>query len=160
MTEEQTLQAVDGIVDRHRASPSALIAMLEEIQEECHYLPGAALARVSEKTGISQSEIFSVATFYKNFSLSAKGQYVIKVCDGTACHVRKSVPILTALRDKLGLSAEKATTDDGLFTVETVSCLGACGLAPVMTVNDAVHPKMTPDAALGVVDTLRKEADA
>lgn len=160
MTEEQTVQTVDRIVERHNAAPSALIAILEEIQEACHYLPGTALTRVSEQTGISEGEIFSVATFYKNFSLTAKGQYVIKVCDGTACHVRKSIPILNALRDKLALSAEKATTDDGLFTVETVSCLGACGLAPVMTVNEEVHPKMTPETACAVVDALREEAKA
>lgn len=160
MTKEQTIATVDAIVDRHDASPSALIAILEEIQEECHYLPGDALTRVSERTGVSQGEIFSVATFYKNFSLTAKGKYVIKVCDGTACHVRKSIPILNALRDKLGVSEAKPTTDDKLFTVETVSCLGACGLAPVMTVNDFVHPKMTPESALAVIDGLREEAKA
>ncbi|MFT9077744.1 complex I 24 kDa subunit family protein [Ethanoligenens sp.] len=158
MTIEQTVTTVDAIVDRHNASPSALIAILEEIQEACHYLPGDALTRVSERTGISEGEIFSVATFYKNFSLTAKGRYVIKVCDGTACHVRKSIPILNALREHLGVSAEKPTTEDNLFTVETVSCLGACGLAPVMTVNDHVHPKMTPESALEVVSGLRGEA--
>lgn len=159
MTSAQTISTVDDIVERHGASPSALIAILEEIQEACHYLPGEALTRVSERTGVSESEIFSVATFYKNFSLKAKGKYVIKVCDGTACHVRKSIPILNALREKLGVTAEKATTEDRLFTVETVSCLGACGLAPVMTVNDHVHPKMTPDSACEVIDNLRKEAE-
>lgn len=158
MTKDQTIEIVDAIVDRHDALPSALIAILEEIQEECRYLPGDALTRVSERIGVSEGEIFSVATFYKNFSLAAKGRYVIKVCDGTACHVRKSIPILKALRENLGLSAEKTTTDDKLFTVETVSCLGACGLAPVMTVNEGVHPKMTPESALAVVDDLRKEA--
>ncbi|MFT9055760.1 MAG: NAD(P)H-dependent oxidoreductase subunit E, partial [Ethanoligenens sp.] len=116
------------------------------------------LTRVAELTGISEGEIFRVATFYQNFSLTAKGRYVIKVCDGTACHVRKSIPILNALREHLGVSAEKPTTEDNLFTVETVSCLGACGLAPVMTVNDHVHPKMTPESALEVVSGLRGEA--
>ena len=151
---------MDAIVDNHQASPSALIAILEEIQEACHYLPGEALERVAARTGLSMGEIFSVATFYKNFSLAAKGRYVIKVCDGTACHVRKSVPILTSLREHLGVDDKKTTTDDGLFTVETVSCLGACGLAPVMTVNDHVYPKMSPDAALKIVEDLRKEAKA
>ena len=100
-----------------------------------------------------------MATFYENFSLEAKGKYVIKVCDGTACHVRKSLPILNQLRQNLGLSAQKRTTDDGLFTVETVSCLGACGLAPALTVNGQVHPAMTPEKAVALIDML-KEGDA
>ena len=80
---------------------------------------------------------------------------MIKVCDGTACHVRKSIPILERLYSELGLSADKATTDDMMFTIETVSCLGACGLAPVMTVNDKVYPAMTPDAAADLIRELR-----
>ena len=86
-----------------------------------------------------------------------KGKYIIKVCDGTACHVRKSIPILTAMRKELGLSESKHTTDDKLFTVETVSCLGACGLAPVITINDKVHAKMTPDSTIEIIKTLRSE---
>ena len=96
-----------------------------------------------------------MATFYENFSFEAKGKYVIKVCDGTACHVKKSMPVLEALYKKLGLSPEKHTTDDMMFTVETVSCLGACGLAPTMMVNEEVHPRMTPEAAEALIDELR-----
>lgn len=96
-----------------------------------------------------------MATFYENFSFEPKGKYVIKVCNGTACHVRKSIPILERLYSELGISGEKNTTDDMLFTVETVSCLGACGLAPVLTVNDTVYPKMTPDAAAELIHELR-----
>ena len=94
-------------------------------------------------------------TFYENFSFEAKGKYVIKVCDGTACHVRKSMPVLEALNKKLGLGVKQKTTDDMMFTVETVSCLGACGLAPTMMVNDEVHPRMTPEAAEALIDELR-----
>lgn len=86
---------------------------------------------LAAKINVSLAKIYSVATFYENFSLEPKGKYVIKICDGTACHVRKSIPILNALRNSLNLSNDKKTTDDGLFTVETVSCLGACGLAPL-----------------------------
>ena len=82
---------------------------------------------------------------------------MIKVCDGTACHVRKSMPVKEALMKELGLSHKKHTTDDMLFTVETVSCLGACGLAPTLTVNDAVHPKMTPEKAVELLNELRGE---
>ena len=91
--------------------------------------------------------------------LEPKGKYVIKICDGTACHVRKSIPILNALRDKLDLSGEKKTTSDEMFTVETVSCLGACGLAPVLTVNDKVYPAMTPDSATALIDELSEEGN-
>ena len=104
-----------------------------------------------------EARIYSVATFYENFSLNPKGKFVIKVCDGTACHVRGSIPILERVRAELGLTDKKVTTDDLGFTVETVSCLGACGLAPVLTVNDEVHPAMTPDKAAELVAVLRKE---
>ncbi len=107
--------------------------------------------------GISEAKIYGVATFYENFSLDPKGKYVIKVCDGTACHVRKSIPILEALRRQLGLTEKKKTTDDMMFTVETVSCLGACGLAPVITVNDKVYPKMTPDAVVEILRLIEEE---
>ena len=93
----------------------------------------------------------------ENFSFEPKGKYVIKVCDGTACHVRKSMPVKEALMKELGLSNKKHTTDDMLFTVETVSCLGACGLAPTLTVNDEVHPKMTPEKAVELLNKLRGE---
>ena len=112
---------------------------------------------ISEKLGISEAKAYSVATFYENFSLTPKGKYVIKICDGTACHVRKSIPILDAFRKELGLTGDKHTTDDLMFTVETVSCLGACGLAPVITVNDKVYPAMTPEKALELVNELRAE---
>ena len=102
---------------------------------------------------------YSVATFYENFSFEAKGKYVIKVCDGTACHVRHSTPVLVALWKELGLSKKKHTTNDMMFTVETVSCLGACGLAPTMMVNEQVYPSMTPEKALAVIKELRGKAE-
>ena len=97
----------------------------------------------------------------RNFGIPyAKGKYVIKVCDGTACHVRKSQPVKDAIMKELGLEGKKCTTDDMLFTVETVSCLGACGLAPTMMVNEDVHPKMTPDKAVKLIRELREENKA
>ena len=110
---------------------------------------------MAKKLAINEAKAYSVATFYENFSFEPKGKYIIKVCNGTACHVRKSIPILERLYSELGLSEEKATTDDMLFTLETVSCLGACGLAPVLTVNDKVYPGMTPDAAAELIHELR-----
>ena len=117
----------------------------------------AALKPELEKLGISEAKAYSVASFYENFSFEPKGKYVIKVCDGTACHVRKSAAILDAFMKELGLSDKKHTTDDMLFTVETVSCLGACGLAPTCTVNDEVHPNMTPEKVVGLITELRGE---
>ncbi|AEY66911.1 MULTISPECIES: NAD(P)H-dependent oxidoreductase subunit E [Eubacteriales] len=148
---------VDGILNKYDNNKSHLIAVLQEIQNEYKYLPEDVLNYVAEKLEINLSKIFSVATFYENFSLVPKGKYIIKVCDGTACHVRKSIPILNAMRKELGLSESKHTTDDKLFTVETVSCLGACGLAPVITINDKVHAKMTPDSTIELIKTLRSE---
>jgi NADH-quinone oxidoreductase subunit E len=91
--------------------------------------------------------------------LEPKGKYIIKVCDGTACHVRKSTPILEAFQKELGLNSKKHTTDDMMFTVETVSCLGACGLAPTVMVNEEVHPKMTPEKVLDLIHELRGDKD-
>ncbi|MDL2207981.1 NAD(P)H-dependent oxidoreductase subunit E, partial [Desulfovibrio sp. OttesenSCG-928-M16] len=112
---------------------------------------------LSRAIAVSEARIYSVATFYENFSLEPKGLYVIKICDGTACHVRRSIPILERLRKELELSEHKVTTDDLNFTLETVSCLGACGLAPVLTINDKVFPAMTPDKASGLIMSLREE---
>lgn len=149
------LAEVDRIIEAHACKASAIIAILQDIQAEYRYLPREIFPYLSQKLGVSAAKIYSVATFYENFSLEPKGRYVIRICDGTACHVRRSTPILEALRDELKLSEQKHTTDDMLFTVETVSCLGACGLAPVMTVNDEVHPSMTPEKAVGLVGELR-----
>ncbi|MBC8533925.1 complex I 24 kDa subunit family protein [Yeguia hominis] len=149
---------VDQILAAHDCQERAIIAILQEIQEHYHYLPREVFPYLAENLHMSEARIYSVATFYENFSLEPKGKYVLKICDGTACHVRKSIPILERLRGELGLSDQKKTTDDLLFTVETVSCLGACGLAPVLTVNDEVHPAMTPDKASALLKEL-KEAE-
>lgn len=148
---------LDEILDRYGHEASSIIAILQDTQAKYRYLPREVFDYLSARLGISTARIYSVATFYENFSLAPKGRYVIKICDGTACHVRKSIPILERLRKELRLSEEKATTDDLLFTVETVSCLGACGLAPVLTVNDKVYAAMTPDKASELLARLRGE---
>ena len=107
--------------------PISLIPIMQDIQAEYRYLPGELLTYVAKEIGVREAKAYSVATFYENFSFEP-GKYIIKVCDGTACHVRKSIPILEALQKELGLSKKKHTTDDMLFTVETVSCLGAVDL--------------------------------
>lgn len=157
MPEKIDFQLVDEILQKNGNRAQYVIAILQAIQEKYHYLPREVFPYLSEKLGMSEARIYSVATFYENFSLEPKGKYVIKICDGTACHVRRSNLILNKIRAELGLSEKKKTTDDNLFTVETVSCLGACGLAPVLTINDVVHPEMTPEKAIELINRLREE---
>lgn len=148
---------VNKIIEDLECKPSAIIAILQSVQEHYRYLPEEIFAYLAERLGVSEASIYSVATFYENFSLEPKGKYVIKICDGTACHVRKSIPILERLRKDLKLTEKKSTTDDLGFTVETVSCLGACGLAPVITVNDKVYPAMTPEKTSLLIRELKEE---
>ncbi len=153
-------ESVCRIVDKYQRNPSKLIPILQGVQKEYRYLPEEVMAYVATCLGLSPARVYGVASFYANFSLKPKGKYVIHICDGTACHVKGSGLIKDALYAKLGLSAEKKTTDDMLFTVEPVSCLGACGLAPVITINDKVYGQMTPEHAQTLVDELlKKEQD-
>ena len=156
MLDESYYRKTDEIIARYGKEPKALIPVMQDVKAEYRYLPGELLSYIAKQIGITETKAYSVATFYENFSFEAKGKYVIKVCDGTACHVRHSTPVLEALWKELGLSKKKHTTDDMMFTVETVSCLGACGLAPTMMVNDQVHPSMTPEKALALIEELRR----
>ena len=144
-----------SIVQSHGCSTSNLIAILQDIQAACSYLSEESLTVVAEMLGVSVSSVYSVATFYETFSLEPKGRHIIKVCAGTACHVRKSGPIYDAIHEYLGLNDKRKTSSDGMFTLETVACLGACGLAPVMTVDGEVYPKMAPDAAIALLEEIR-----
>ncbi|MCR5266742.1 MAG: NAD(P)H-dependent oxidoreductase subunit E [Cyanobacteria bacterium RUI128] len=151
-------RAIDKILEKYEYKKSYLIAMLQNVQEIYKYLPEDAMTYIGEKIDdLSPATVYGVATFYAQFSLEPKGKYEIKVCDGTACHVRGSMPVLNAIRNKLNLKEGKLTSDDGLFSLETVSCLGACGLAPVVMINEKVHPQMTSDAISIILDTLLSE---
>ena len=152
------LKFIDSILEKYDNDKARIIAIMQDVQEKYRYLPQDALEYIAKKVGMSESKLYGVATFYGNFSLDAKGRYVLKVCRGTACHVRKSATILQALYDATGTSEHKPTSDDGLFTLEIVSCLGACGLSPVVMVNDTVHAAMTPDKARALVEQLKEEA--
>ena len=149
---------LDRAIEKFGNEERSLIAILQEAQEHYRYLPKEIFPYLAKKLSISEAKIYGVATFYENFSLEQKGKYVIKVCDGTACHVRHSVPILNALRQELGLSEEKKTTDDLMFTVETVACLGACSSAPAITLNNEIYPTMTPESAVALVKSLKENA--
>lgn len=158
---EKKKEMVNRILKKNNHDESRLIPILQEIQEENKYLSKELISYVATSIGVPPSQVYGVATFYAHFSLNPKGKYIFKLCDGTACHVKKSHGILEALYEKLGLSADKKTTDDMLFTVETVSCLGACGLAPVMLVNEQVYGQVTPQQAEQIVDELiAKESNA
>ena len=147
---------LDKAIEKYGNKESSLIAVLQAAQEAYRYLPKEIFPYLSEKLKLSEAKIYGVATFYENFSLEPKGKYVLKVCDGTACHVRHSTDVLDYLRKELGLSATKKTTDDRMFTVETVACLGACGLAPAITVNGHVYSQMTKEKAAKVLEELRE----
>ncbi len=156
MLEKSFYDKADEIITSHGKGKESLIPIMQDIQAVYRYIPPELLTYVAENIGITEAKAYSVATFYENFSFDRKGKYVIKVCDGTACHVRKGTLILEQLKKDLNLSDGKNTTDDMLFTVETVSCLGACGLAPVMTVNDEVHPAMTPEKVTETINKIKE----
>ncbi len=149
------LAAVNRILEKNGYQESRLIPILQEVQDVYKYLSKEMISYVATSIGVPPSRVYGVATFYAHFSMQPKGKYIIRLCDGTACHVKKSHGILNALYAHLDLSADKRTTDDLLFTIETVSCLGACGLAPVMVVGDEVHGQVTPEQAVAIVDQLR-----
>ncbi len=148
---------VDKILERFEYKKSNLIAILQEVQAHFKFLPENIMTYLGTKMGVSPATVFGVATFYSQFSLEPKGKYIVKICDGTACHVRGSKPVYDAVMNRLKLTDGKFTTDDGLFSVETVSCLGACGLAPVCVINEKIYPKMTPDAILAIINNFVKD---
>lgn len=154
------LERAAAIVRAHGCDSSKLIAILQEIQTAENYLSQENMTLVADMLHISVSRVYSVATFYENFSLEPKGKHIVKVCDGTACHVRKSGPIYDAIYEYLELDGRRKTSADGMFTLETVACLGACGLAPVMTVDGEVFAKMTPETALDELNAIRKKEAA
>lgn len=143
-------------LDEHNRDPKKLIAILQDIQGIYSYLPEEIMTYVATALAISPGTVYGVATFYSHFTLKPKGKNVIKVCDGTACHVKKSKEILKVLEDELGLSKDNNTTADMMFTLETVACLGACGLAPVVVMNDEVHGAMTKEKTVELLNKIRE----
>jgi len=142
------------ILEQHGRKPSRLVPILQAVQEEYRYLPEEVLTYVATALDISPARVYGVATFYSHFAIKPKGKHIVRLCDGTACHVKDSIPILDAIRKRLKLDGKKNTTDDMLFTVETVACLGACGLAPVLVVDEKVHGQMTPESSVKVVEAI------
>ena len=147
-------EKVNEIIAKYGRKQAALIPILQEVQEEYRYLPEEILTYIAMVMNLSPATVYGVATFYAQFSLEPKGKYIVRICDGTACHVRGSNPVQAAIRKMLGLQGAKRTTGDLRFTAETVSCLGACGLAPVVMINDKIYGQMTPEAMKVIIDQL------
>ena len=149
---------IEPIVARYHAGRrDALIPLLQEVQGSCGYLSREAVVRIGQHLRLPASKVYGVATFYNQFRFQPLGRYHIQVCRGTACHVKKSQQTLTAVQRTLNIKPGQ-TSRDGLFSLEVVACLGACGLAPLIAVNDEFHAGATPDVVNRLVRALRKEA--
>ncbi len=155
--DEERLQRVGEIIDQFRLLPGALIPVLHEIQDLYGYLPEEALQVVSRELGLSMAEIYGVATFYSFFSLEPKGEHVIRVCMGTACYIKGAQGVLDRLSQELNVPVQ-GTTADGKFTLDATRCLGACGLAPVMTIGEKVHGRLTPNEIPKILKQMRTPA--
>ena len=142
------------IIEAHKDWPGALMPVLQGAQELFGCVPEDVQKIIAEGLGVTLSEVYGVATFYAQFSLQPKGEYVISVCLGTACYVKGSQAVLDKLTEELGIPVG-TTTPDGKFTLQATRCLGACGLAPVMTVNSDVYGRMTPDQVHDVIAKYR-----
>jgi NADH-quinone oxidoreductase subunit E len=146
---------IDGILDQHERDPSSVIAILQDLQEKANYLPEGALRYVADRLDIPAAKVYSLATFYRAFSLKPRGRHLIHVCAGTACHVRGAVRILDALEREIGIRVGE--TDEQLeFTLETVNCLGACALGPVVVIDGDYSGQVTGAKAARLIRRLRK----
>ena len=148
--------SVDTIVDHWKADNSYLIEMLQDVQEQYHYIPKDVAEKLAEELDVPLSYIFHIATFYKGFTLEPRGKYPISVCTGTACHVKGGARILDNIMRYLGVSKEGEATKDMLFSVESVRCLGCCGLAPVVTVGDEVYARSSSLKAQKTIKKIRR----
>jgi NADH-quinone oxidoreductase subunit E len=157
LTPVRQFQKVCDILEKYNYDKTKLIPILQEIQLEYRYLPKKILNFAATSLEIPPARIFGVASFYSHFAFEPKGKYVIKICDGTACHVKGSMKLYDALKKHLKLEGKTKTTSDMLFTLETVSCLGACGLAPAMVVNDDVYGTLTPERAVEIIKNIQTQ---
>lgn len=150
--------AVDGLLDELAVSPhSNLIGVLQEVQERFGYLPATALAGIARRAKLALSRVYGVVTFYADFHLTPQGKHKVRVCRGTACHVRGGNKVLEAVRAELGVE-DGETTEDMMFTFQTVACLGACALAPVVVIDSTYHGMMGPGKVADVIRQYREGA--
>ena len=151
------LSLLDGVLEEYASVKGSLITILQNTQDIYGYLPREAVELISEKTGIATSEIMGVGTFYTQFRFEPVGKYLIMLCQGTACHVNSSELILQTIKDELGIE-DGQTTEDGLFSLKCVACLGCCSLSPVMLINEDTYSALTPDTTQKILKELREAA--
>ena len=151
------VKQITEIVERYKDEETPLMMVLEAIQSEYGYIPLEVQELVSSLMNIPVAEIYGVVTFYSFFSLTPKGKYVIGVCLGTACYVKGSQLVMDKFSEILGIKTGE-TTADGLFTLDALRCIGACGIAPAISINGKVYPKMSVDKVQGIIDEYRKLA--
>ena len=154
---ENAVAKINEICDRYAAEKTPLIMILSDVQKEYGYVPLEVQELISAKTGIPVAEIYGIVTFYSFFTLEPKGKYVIGCCLGTACYVKGAQQIVDKFSEILGIQPGE-TTADGLFTLDALRCLGACGIAPAISVNGKVYPKVSPDQVEGIINELKEAA--
>jgi len=158
MTQAIDIKKVDKLLSEREGISEELIEVLQDIQETYKYLPEEVLRKVSEELKVPLIEVFRVANFYKAFTLSPRGKHIITVCMGTACHVRGAPKFLDEVLGQLGIKPGQ-TTEDGIFTVETVNCLGACALGPVVVINGKYYDHMTAGKLRVLIQEIRENSD-
>ena len=157
---EAAVKQINEICDRYADEKTPLMMILSDIQKEYGYIPLEVQELVSDRTGIPVAEIYGVVTFYSFFSLKPKGKYVIGCCLGTACYVKGAQTVIDKFSDILGIKPGE-TTEDGLFTIDALRCIGACGIAPAVSINGKVYPKVSVDAVPKIVEEYKsKEGQA
>lgn len=147
---------VQALIEKYRGYEGGLVPLLQEAQDLKGYLPREVLEQIAGGLNTSLTKVYGVATFYSQFHLKPRGKNIIRVCQGTACHVRGGTEIMSSLEKELGVGANETTADLN-FTLESVACIGACGLAPVITANDDTHGRLTPDKIPGILEHYKQE---
>ncbi len=155
---ENKLPELNQALWQYDGQPGQLIPLLQRAQETYGYISEKAISYIAGITGEPEAKIYGVITFYKQFRLAPVGDYLIRVCDGTACHVNGAKDLLEVIYDELGMDGSRDTSDDGTFTVETVACIGCCSLAPVITVNEDTHGRLTPMKLRKVLKRYKRRA--
>lgn len=155
---EAAVKTINEIIDRYSDETTPLMMILSDIQKEYGYIPLEVQELVSDRTGVPVAEIYGVVTFYSFFSLKPKGKYVIGCCLGTACYVKGAQTVIDKFSEILGITPG-GTTEDGLFTLDALRCIGACGIAPAVSINGKVYPKVSVDMVPSIIAEYKKEAE-
>lgn len=156
MTESEHDEKIREIIEAYPADRRFALAIMQDMQHAFNYIPEEGLVRLSERLGCPQAHLYSMATFYKALSLAPKGRHIIKICNGTACHLRGSSNLAAELKRDLGIDPGQ-TTDDGEFSIEYVNCLGSCALSPVMVVDGTYYNKLAVDRVPGILESYREQ---